>query len=102
LHNRLSCLKEFLSIPCCYRSMSFLSFLRRKTMTKNVARAVRDDVSAQMRLIEEMARELQNLYEIAERDKNESLRQLVQKMAHNLRNLSEKAYDVGERVLEAA
>lgn len=71
-------------------------------MTRNVIRSVRDNVSAQMAIIEKMAQEVQSVHEQAESSNNDALRLLARRMAADLKALSEKAFDVGETVLDNA
>lgn len=71
-------------------------------MTKSIVNSVRSDVSAQMEIIQRMAEEVQRLYQEADAKQDDNMRRLAQHMASQLRELSEKAYSVGEKVLEAA
>lgn len=71
-------------------------------MTKSIVNSVRNDVSAQMEIIKKMAEEVQRLYQEADSKQDDNMRRTAQQMAAQLRELSEKAYSVGEKVLDAA
>lgn len=71
-------------------------------MPKNIALSVKDDVSDQMAIIESMAESVRKLHEEAEKKDDPILRARVQQLAANLRALSQKAYDVGEKILECS
>jgi hypothetical protein len=84
---------------------SFLSILstkyRGRTMTKNLAIAVKRDISDQMTIIQDMVDTVKELSREAEEKNDDALRAIAEKSAAQVRAMSEKVYNVGERVIAA-